>query len=445
MIYDLILEGGVVISPEGEARHDVAIVNGKIAALLSPASNAQAIQRENVAGALLLPGFIDAHAHLREPGFTHKEDFASGTAAAALGGVTTILNMPTDDPWTATPAQLSQKMEMAHGRLHVDVGFQVAVGADLSTLDALIELGPVSFELFTADVPSFFLFDNFDRLIETLKVLAPIRQPKGISCGDQSVLTGRTGRQQKRDVADFLASRPPVAEALGISRAIFASAETQSRVHVRQINSAMGVETWRRLRSLADVTVETTPQCLYFTQDDYHTHGNWLKASPPMRAEADRVMLLAAVAAGDIDMIVTDHAPHTRAEKQANYSDFSEVPGGMPGLQTLLPVMLRLVEQGHFRMVDIVRLCATAPAERFNLADTKGAIAVGRDADIVVIFRDRQTILRDVDQLSHAGYTPFNEMCINHTISRVFLRGREIVRDGHVCCRTTGQVLRVRN
>ncbi|TIU43553.1 MAG: dihydroorotase, partial [Mesorhizobium sp.] len=310
----------------------------------------------DASGCFLLPGLVDAHAHLRDPGLTHKEDFSSGTHAAALGGVTTVLDMPTDEPWTATSEQLADKMAMAEGRIHADVGLQAVLSRDLSLVPRLLDLAPVSFELFTADVPDAFLFATLDSVAEALKAFAGADTLIGISPGDQSILAGSSARDRSGSIASFMDSRPPLAEANGIARALVAAASAEAKIHVRQINSELGVETWSRLRGMADASVETTPQNLFFTAQDYELQGPNLKASPPLRSPHDVDALRAALGAGLIDVVATDHAPHAPAEKAAPYAAFADIPGGMPGLQTLLPTMLRLVDEGLIALPDLVRM-----------------------------------------------------------------------------------------
>jgi len=149
-MFETLIRGATVVNAERQERRDVGIAGGRIAALITPGGTAEAATVVDASGCLLLPGLVDAHAHLREPGLTHKEDFSSGTHAAALGGVTTVLDMPTDEPWTASAEQLADKMATATGRLHVDVGFQAVVSRDLSRIAGLLALAPVSFELFTS-------------------------------------------------------------------------------------------------------------------------------------------------------------------------------------------------------------------------------------------------------------------------------------------------------
>jgi len=440
-MFDTIISGATIVNASGEVRGDVVICDGRIATILSPGEAVEARSIVNAEGCYLLPGLVDGHVHLREPGLTHKEDFDSGTRSAALGGVTTVLDMPTDDPWTATADQLTAKMEMARGRIHVDVGFQVALSRETAPLDRLLDLRPVSLELFTADVPDAFLFDGMDAVSRIVSRLAESDTLIGISPGDQSILVGSSLRNRTGDIAAFLESRPALAEASGVVRAILAAAGTNARIHVRQVNSALGISTWRRLRDMADATVETTPQNVFFTAADYERSGANLKGSPPFRAPADVEALRAALSEDLIDIVATDHAPHSPAEKAATYAAFADIPGGMPGLQTLLMTMLRLVEERVIGLSDLVRICSFNPAGRFGLGRSKGAIATGFDADIVVLDRRQPSRITNADQVSRAAYTPFDGWNVPGMLTRVFLKGQEIVRDGKIISERRGSVV----
>ncbi|MEI9401239.1 dihydroorotase family protein [Mesorhizobium argentiipisi] len=440
-MFDTLIRGGTLANADGLSRGDIGIAAGKIAAIIAPGEAAEASTVVHASGSFVLPGLVDAHAHLRDPGLTHKEDFSSGTHAAALGGVTTVLDMPTDEPWTATAEQLADKMALAGNRIHVDVGLQAVLSRDLSLIPHLLDLAPVSFELFTADVPDTFLFATLDAVAEALKTFAGADTLIGISPGDQSILTGSSERDRSGSIAAFLGSRPPLAEANGIARALVAAASTEAKIHVRQINSELGVETWSRLRGIADASVETTPQNLFFTADYYETQGANLKASPPLRSPHDVDALRAALGAGLIDIVGTDHAPHAPAEKAATYTAFADIPGGMPGLQTLLPTMLRLVDEGLIALPDLVRMCSRNPAERFGLGRRKGRIAAGYDADLLILDPRRSSIIANADQVSRAGYTPFDGWTVKGRLTNVFLRGREIVLDGRLVGPAQGKIV----
>ena len=427
-MFDLVLRGATIVEANGTVRADLCVSGGQVAALLDPETPASAKIERRVDGCYLLPGLVDAHVHLREPGLTHKEDFASGTRAAAAGGVTTLLDMPTDEPWTDSVESLVEKRRLAEGRLHVDVGFQVALRRDARDLRAIRAIDPVSVEVFTADVPAAYLHDTQASLRHALNLLRPLDVLACVSPGDQSLLEAAP----QGGVDAFLASRPPLAEATGIARTILAAAEAHARVHLRQTNSALGIATWRRMRDMADTSIETTPQCLLFTVDDYAVLGADLKASPPMRAAEDRDALLAALREGLIDIVATDHAPHARAEKRAHYGAFADIPGGMPGVQTLLATMLHFVATGDIDLPALVRMCSANPAQRFGIGDRKGALSRGRDADILVLDPRLDTRISHREQLSRAGYTPFDGMQVPGRLTAVFLRGALIYEEGEL-------------
>lgn len=439
-MHDVALTGGQVVSAEGVVALDVAIEGGRIAALRQPGAIGASRETMDVSGRLLFPGLVDAHVHLREPGLTHKEDFASGTRAAAAGGVTTLLVMPTDDPWTESAQQLRDKIALAQGRLFVDVAFQVVLGrASGADLHELVGLGAVSFEVFTADVPEQFRHDGVTALVDGLRRLRSLGVRIGVSPGDQTILDAVVDRGS---VADFLATRPPLAEATGVARAMLAAREANAAVHIRQLNSAIGVDTLRRLKSLADVSAETTPQNLIFTADDYVSLGNSIKASPPFRSAEDVAAVLEAIRDGTVDVVATDHAPHSPDEKAKQQARFSDVPGGMAGVQTLLPVMLHLAGRGMISLADIARLCADNPARRFGFAGRKGRIAENHDADIVIVNPGLSSVIRNEDQLSKAVSTPFAGLSMTYSIEATYLRGVPVFASGRLSASPKGMVMK---
>ncbi|MFO1060617.1 MAG: dihydroorotase family protein [Dongiaceae bacterium] len=438
---DLVIRGGIVVGPDGQAPADLAIADGRVAALLPPGAPAEAARTLDAAGRLLMPGLVDAHAHFREPGLTHKEDFASGSRAAIAGGVTTVLVMPTDEPWTETGAEYLAKRALAAGRIHCEIGLQVALGRELRDLERLAAEGAVSFELFTNDVPDRFLHADAAAMERAMAAVRAVGATVAVSPGDQGVLAQRLAALAgAADVDAFVASRPPLGEAAGIARAAVAAAATGARVHVRQTGSALGIATFRRLKDLADLSIETSPQCLLYDRAAYARFGRWIKASPPLREPADREALVAALADGTIDMVATDHAPHARAEK-LEAGSFMAVPGGMPGVQTLLPALLHLVARGVIGLPRLVQLAATAPAERFGLGRRKGRLAPGCDADLIVLDPGGLTVVRDADQLSRGGYTVFDGLEVPFALERVLLRGIEAVGSGGVSTTPCGLVL----
>lgn len=477
-MFDLILRGATLVNAAAMQRADIAITDGRIAAILAPrdgsvatdtptaamltarsdAGAAGAARQEiDVTDCLVLPGLIDAHVHLCEPGLTHKEDFASGTRAAIAGGVTTLLDMPTDNPWTVTAQEWRDKRDLAEGHLFADVGLQLAIPREGLPEEALAEaaaLGPASFELFCATGLAAFCHDTQNDLLHSLRALRHLPAMACVSPGDLSIMRAADSlnvpegvtlgddTEFAADVQHFLAGRPPVAEATGIARAILAAAAIRIPLHLRQVNSALGLATVARLKDLADVTVEATPQALYFTSDDYLKYGNRLKAAPPMRRADDVAALREAVRTGLIDMLVSDHAPHTPQEKTGPGVTFGKAPMGVPGVQTMLFAALGLVASGDIDMMSLVRLCAFNPARRFGLGARKGMIGVGFDADLIILDPRGTTTVRHADQRSKSSYTPFDGLQVPWRLNKVFLRGQQVCDEqGPIGTAATGQVL----
>ncbi len=434
-MFDSVLRAVTVIDAGQSHRIDLGLKEGRVAAWGLPGTLDAARQFIDADGLTAIPGLVDAHVHLREPGLVHKEGFGTGTLAAAAGGVTTVMVMPTDDPVTMTPEQFDDKLRLAQGQCHVDFALQVAAGANVAVLAELVARGAVSIEVFLADVPELFLVRDAERLLEILAVAAELGVVVGVTPGDHDVVAARTQRMRasaRGARPEFPPCRPPVSEALGVGRACVAAIETQAAVHIRQLSTADGLAVFSRLRGLGRITAEVTPHNLTLDEAFYLERGPIAKVAPPLRPRADVDAVLKGLKQGQIDMVATDHAPHLPAEKAAGEHDIWKAPGGLPGLQTFLPVMLSLVDQGALSLADLVHRCARVPAEVFGLK-SKGRLTPGHDADLVLLDFSRRWRVSNQDQLSKAAQTPFHGVSAAGMPHSVWLRGREIVHEGKPC------------
>jgi dihydroorotase len=433
-----------LIGSEEERSCDIGISAGRIEALGSPGSLGPAKVNRDAEGLTAIPGLVDAHVHLREPGLVHKEGFQSGTLAAAAGGVTTVMVMPTDDPVTMTPEHFEDKLRLAQGQCHVDYALQACVGPDPRHISELVSKGAVSLEIFLADVPETFLLSDAQSLLSVLEVVNAHGAIAGITPGDHSVVAARTAAIRARSSGareDFPPTRPPISEALGVARACIAARETGARIHLRQLSCAQGLEAFEALRPLARITAEITPHNLLLDAQLLIERGPIAKVAPPLRPAADVHAMRKALRRKAIDIIATDHAPHLPTEKAAGDQDIWKAPGGLPGLQTFLAAMLHLVDLGEWTLQDLVRCCCQRPAEIFRLS-RKGRIAPGFDADIVLLDLKRPHTVRDQDQLSKAAQTPFAGLRVQGYPVSVILRGIEIARDGAPVGRALGEFCR---
>jgi dihydroorotase len=255
-------------------------------------------------------------------------------------------------------------------------------------------------------------------------------------------LAGETARREHDNgPRAFLRSRPPEAEAFGVAQACVAAASTGARVHLRQISTALSLSVLQGLRS-DNVTAEVTPHNLVLDEDDFLRLGPVAKVAPPLRARRDRDAMQQALATGLLDVVATDHAPHHPDEKTAGENDIWKAPGGFPGVQTFLPLMLRLVEQGVLDYPGLVRTCCGNPARLFGLYPRKGALKIGSDADLVIIAPNRPMTIRNADQVSKARQTPFAGLKMRSSPVCTYLRGTRVMWNGQPVGIATGRFLR---
>lgn len=441
---DLLVRRGRVVTETGVREQSLAIENGRVVALISDGEEPAARKVIDAAGKLVLPGLVDSHVHFREPGLTHKEDFQSGSLAAAAGGVTTVMVMPTDNPLTLTPEDFEAKIALARDRCHVDYALQAGLGPDRRHVRALADLGAISFELFLSDLPPALLTDSAAALVLGLEAVRDVGGIAGVTPGDDSlyrhaaeIARGEHGGAPQA----FARARPPEAEALGVAQACIAASSTGARTHLRQISCAASLRVLQALRGTT-VTAEVTPHNLTLDEADFLRLGVVAKVAPPLRPQSDVTALRAALAAGALDVVATDHAPHHPDEKAAGATDIWKAPGGFPGVQTFLPLMLRLVDEGIIEQAALVRTCCAHPARLFGLYPRKGALQVGSDADLVIVDPGRPFTIRNRDQLSKARNVPFDGLTASASPILACLRGTVIMRDGQPTAPPIGEFLR---
>jgi dihydroorotase len=448
MMFDLVVRNGRVVTPEGIAPATLGVKGGTIAALVPPGEDVTGRDAIDAAGKLLLPGLVDAHSHI--PGFvlpSPEEDFDSATRAAAAGGVTTVLLMPTDKPRTDTAATFALKKASGEGRAHVDYALQAVAGPATESLVELMDQGPVSFEIFLAygGNPDFMIGADDYELARVLRLVAAVDALAGITPHSPSLIARLTA-EQKKVVAPTLETRaltrPVLSEALGISRACTVAAETGTRIHLRGLSARRSLDIVARFRDLVPLSTEVMSHHLLFDAEDAKRMGAYGVITPPLRSSADRAALRAAARRGEIDMAVSDHSPGLRAEKERGQADIWATPPGMPGLQTLCASLLALVDDGQLTLPDLVRLGCENPARRFGLFPRKGVLAPGADADIVIVDPAAATLIRDSDQHSKADYTTLAGRTIDWTLERVLLRGRTIFHQGSFPSQPSGRFVR---
>jgi allantoinase len=418
-----------VVLPDGERAAAVHVTDGVVTAVTAfdDAGDAPVTLAEDE---VLLPGLVDSHVHVNEPGRTEWEGFASATRAAAAGGVTTIVDMPLNSiPPTVNVKALQVKRQVAEGQVSVDVAFWGgAVPGNTGQLTRLLADGAVGVKCFLLDsgVPEFPPLDDAG-LRAALTALAAVDGLLIAHCEDDDVIAAAPDPAGTSYPA-FLASRPGAAEETAIGRLIAAARDTGARVHVVHLADAGALPMLRAARAEGvRITVETCPHYLTFAAEDVPDGDTAFKCCPPIREATHREALWAALQAGDIDLVVSDHSPCTAELKRLDVGDFGLAWGGIAGLQVALPAVWTGARARGLGLGDVVRWMSEAPARLTGLTG-KGGIAVGRDADLVAFAPEEQW---RVGALHHRNpVTPYAGRELTGVVRRTWLHG-QLLGDGH--------------
>jgi allantoinase len=417
-----------VVLPDGERPAAVHVEGGVIAAVTA-FDDAGPEPTTLADDEVLLPGLVDSHVHVNEPGRTEWEGFATATRAAAAGGITTIVDMPLNSiPPTVDIEALHVKRAAAEGQINVDVAFWGgAVPGNAGELQPLLTAGAVGVKCFLLDsgVPEFPPLDDAG-LRAALTALAEVDGLLIAHCEDGAVIASAP-QAGGRSYADFLASRPAAAEESAIGRLISAARDTGARVHVVHLADAGALPLLRAARAEGvRITVETCPHYLTFSAEEVPDGATSFTCCPPIREASHREALWAALAEGDIDLVVSDHSPCTPELKRLDVGDFALAWGGIAGLQVTLPVVWTGARARGLRLTDVVRWMSAAPAQLTGLTG-KGGIAVGRDADLVAFAPEERF---SVGELHHRNpVTPYAGRELTGRVRRTWLRGQP-VQDG---------------
>ncbi|MBL9010991.1 MAG: dihydroorotase [Alphaproteobacteria bacterium] len=421
--FDLVIRNGQVATPGGLVQTDIGVAEGRIAAL-GPIEASQAGETFDAAGLHVLPGVIDAHVHFREPGLTHKEDFETGARAAVLGGVTAVFEMPNSDPVTTTAERLLDKLARAKGRMACDYAFYIGGSAENAGMLGELERLPgcAGVKIFMGASTGSLLLADEEGLVRALR---SGRRRMSFHAEDEERLQRRKGLA--------LSGRPDTHPVWRDSECAHAAAQRLLRlaraagrqIHVLHATTAEEMALYALNRDIA--TVEVTANHLTLVAPDcYERLGAYAQMNPPVRDAAHRAALWQAVANGLIDAIGSDHAPHTRAEKDGVYP---QTPSGMPGVQTLVPVLLTHVAEGRLSLQRLVDLTSAGPARIYGIAG-KGRIAAGYDADFTLVDLKAVRTIRNADMASRCGWTQFDGMQATGWPMATVVRGRIAMRDG---------------
>jgi dihydroorotase len=434
---DLLIANGTVVNETATFPADVAIRDGVIVFVGHPAFAPPARETLDAKGRLVLPGAIDVHTHIREPGMTHKENWTTGTRAAAAGGVTTIFDMPNTEPAIATPEALAAKRAAAERQAHVNFGlYGILDERSLDHLPALAEAGVIGFKLFYGNTTGNNPAPNDGAVLEGFEILAELGLRCSIHAENSPMLFWRENRMKaagRDDAFAHLSARADIVALESLNRCIVLSEWTGARIHIVHESCMRSIPVIRDAKARGvPMTVETCPQYVLIAAEDLTGDaGRIARLNPPIREGRQREPILEALRDGVIDILGTDHAPHAMAEKQ--HPSFWDNACGFPGVETSMRLMLTLVHEGRLTIEQYVRMASAAPARAFGLYPRKGVIQPGADADIAIVDPAARAPVRGAALHSEQSrFTPFEGMETVGAPVATIVRGRIVMRDGQV-------------
>ena len=433
-VFDLILANGTVVNQDGVGKRDIGVIAGKIAEI-GDLARASAGERVDCGGLHVLPGVIDSQVHFREPGLEHKEDLETGSRAAVMGGVTAVFEMPNTNPQTTSAETLADKVRRGTNRMHCDFAFWVGGThenvADIPELERLP--GAAGIKVFMGSSTGSLLVGDDAGVAAILK---KTRKRAAFHSEDEARLNERKGLRAPGDPTSHHIWRDEIAALRCTERLIRIARETRAQVHVLHISTREEIEFLQGAKDVA--SCEATPHHLTLSANDYATLGTRLQMNPPVRGPEHREGVWRGLAQGIIDVLGSDHAPHTLAEKAKPYP---ESPSGMTGVQTLVPVMLDHVAAGRLTLPRFVDLTSAGPARLFGIVG-KGRIAAGYDADFTVVDLKRTETIRDSWIASRCGWTPYDGKTVTGWPVGAIIRGRRVMWEGGIATPAAGAAVR---
>jgi dihydroorotase len=442
--YDLVIRGGTLVTETGRYAADLAVAGERIAAIVAPGTPLDAAASIDATGRHVIPGAIDVHSHHREPGYTHKEDIVSATSACAAGGVTTSFAMPNVQPPPNSASILDGMFETYDGRAIVDWNINAA-GTIPSEIPTMAAMGIAAFKVFMVvdtgrdypHMPGIGVHDH-GKLLEIFETIAPTGLPLMVHPHDQALMTHieegfwARGERDARAYAKAYSAYDGIIWDTAAALLLRLQKATGTPLHLLHTQTTGVVEQLRAAKAAGQrVTAELNPWAVFLGNDWATIERLGSYALSYYVPEKNTEPLWAALADGTIDLISTDHAPHTREEKEPGWTDGWKAHTGTPSTQFYVPMFLDAAVRGRLSLERVVELVATAPARAFGLAN-KGRLEVGCDADIAIVDLDAELEIRDEIVLSKIGWTPYAGRRVHGVIDMTLVRGRVVYRDGAV-------------
>jgi len=444
LIVDFVLANAKAYINKTMVDCSIAIDNGKIFKIGKESHMPKADTRIDLKNLLVLPGLIDVHVHLRDEGKAYKEDFYSGTAAAAAGGITTVFDMPNNDPVTMSITTLRNRIKIAESRVLVNVGFYSEFPKGIKEIEGIAREGVVGFKLYMAEQVGGLNIHDDQALLEAFKIVKGLKVPTAVHAEDETTLRkveDELKRANCNDINAFLKAHSENVETTAVKHLLNIAKQTSIHLHFCHVSTENGLEAIvDEKKSGMPITCETTPHHLFLSTEDLRRIGTFAITMPPIREKHHIIALWDGVRNGWIDVLGSDHAPHALKEKEAE--SVWDVKAGIPGLETTLPLLLTEVKRERLSIGDVVRLMSENPAEIFKLKG-RGYLKEGTSADLTIIDLHRKYKIDSSRFHSKARYSAFDGRMVEGNAVKTFVNGRLIMEDNQIVAKPgSGEILR---
>ena len=438
---EMVLKNGTIVTSQGTLRAGIVVRNGKIAAIMNSSELPRAGKVIDCKGLYILPGIVDAHVHFMDPGQTHREDFKTGSMAAAAGGITLVMDMPMTSPAVTSAAVFEEKRKMAESKSLVDFCLlAMATNTNLPDLDKIQALGAASIEVFPANfwpsttLPEDLVLSSDYAQVKALKCIGQIRGIAGI-LPDSEELRVRLIRELmdsgRKDLQAWSESKPDYYEVSALAKLLGLLHYIETEAVLRQLTTAGSMEMlealWRE-----GIFAEVDVQNLTLTEERLKEIGSYAKTNPPLKKKGDVAALWEALQTGWIDYVASDHGPCMPEDKERGWKNVWESPSGMLGVETLLPIMLNNVNARRLSLEHLVVLLSENPARIHGIYPRKGAIRPGSDADFTVVDMRRKEVIRGEKLHSRLKWTPYESLEVKGWPVHTIVRGQPVMEKGEI-------------
>ncbi|PSL50977.1 dihydroorotase [Salsuginibacillus halophilus] len=459
-MYDLAVKYGTIVTPDAAYIGNVYSKDGVIQAVTSVEVEEPALEMIDATGQYVLPGVIDTHVHSRDPGPTHKEDFFHSTQAAAAGGVTTLFEMPNTNPPVSDQKNFEKQKAHLEAQAVIDFGLWGIYlgGFNEGELERLGETGIIGFKHFWGYAlnrdtyqlvydydpkdPNVFMPAHEGQIYSAMQTIAKTGRLLAVHAENHHLIQEETAKIKQAGGStyeDLLQARPHLAETLTVQTGLQLAERAGVHFHVLHVSAGESVEMIRKAQQRGQrVTVETCPHYLFLSAEDYETVGPRMKIFPPVKYKSDQAKIWGGIADGTISNVCSDHAPHTREEKEG---DLWSIPAGSTGVETMLPLMLNAVNEGKLSLEQVVQLLSAGPAELYEIDHQKGKIQAGLDADLVVVDMEQTCVIDENELHSKSKMSAYHGFNVQGMPVHTIAKGRVVMSNAQVTTETNGSLV----